>query len=239
MTHETSTAGADSDFDAICPPLDAVPAVGGGEPWEPVPIHERSYIVRSYRRGMGEMLVRGAVRDTKPPGLYLVDDPLPLTIHHMVVDLVIAMPTLDITDAAVVMETHPNELCPAITDHYRKLIGLSIGRGFTHRVRELFGGPRGCTHVTALLQAMAPVAVQSLWSFSVARARQRVADGKPPMTAEERERAITRNINTCHVWDEHGTHLAELRAGTTRGVPIPISRRLAANGLTDDDWKLG
>ena len=45
------------------------------------------------------------------------------------------------------------------------LVGLSIARGFTHRVRELFGGPRGCTHTTALLQAMAPIAMQCFWSM--------------------------------------------------------------------------
>jgi len=37
---------------------------------------------------------------------------------------------------------------------------LSIARGFTHKVRGLFGGPRGCTHTTALSQAMAPEAIQ-------------------------------------------------------------------------------
>ena len=58
--------------------------------------------------------------------------------------------------ADVVFEAHPHTTCPAIIEHYQGLVGLSIARGFTHQVRELFGGPRGCTHTTALLLAMAP-----------------------------------------------------------------------------------
>ena len=71
------------------------------------------------------------------------------------------------SSANAALETHPHAACPRIEDHYQHLIGLSIARGFTHKVRELFGGPRGCTHTTALLQAMAPVAIQSMWSFRV------------------------------------------------------------------------
>ena len=68
-------------------------------------------------------------------------------------------------------EHHPREECPSITAHYDELVGLSIARGFTHRVRELFGGPRGCTHTTALLQAMAPIGMQCFWSMKAAAAK--------------------------------------------------------------------
>ncbi|MEO5723340.1 MAG: hypothetical protein ABIQ39_11460, partial [Ilumatobacteraceae bacterium] len=57
-------------------------------------IHERAYIVRSYRRGLDTMVLRGAVRDQKPPGLYVPDDPEPMTMHHMLVDLQVAVPSL-------------------------------------------------------------------------------------------------------------------------------------------------
>ena len=67
----------------------------------------------------------------------------------------------------MLFETHPHTECVSIVDAYRGLVGLSITRGFTHKVRELFGGPRGCTHTTALLMAMAPVAVQCIWSMNV------------------------------------------------------------------------
>ena len=204
-------------------------------------LHERAYIVRSYRKvaadGSDLLVLRGAVRDQKPPGLYVAEDPDPLTIHHMVVDLHVAVPSLEIVDAHVVMEMHPHTTCPTITEHYRSLIGLSIARGFTHKVRELFGGPRGCTHTTALLQAIAPVAVQSMWSFSVKRAQAEGAGSSPVSDEQGRERALAMNLNTCHVWAEDGEHIARLRAGEPMEVPVWITERFAKLGLDPEQWR--
>ena len=138
-------------------------------------IHDRSYVVKSYRKDDRTIVLRGAVRDEKPAGLYIPDDPEPLPLHHMIVALTVTMPEMIITDARVEFEVYPHGGCPAITSHYEKLIGLSIARGFTHKVRELFGGPRGCTHTTALLQAMGPVAVERQPACGVARARAAMA----------------------------------------------------------------
>ena len=74
--------------------------------------------------------------------------------------------------AAVLFEAHPHDACGSIAPHYGELVGLSIARGFTHEVRQRFGGPRGCTHTTALLLAMAPVAIQCIWSMQVVDDRE-------------------------------------------------------------------
>ena len=113
------------------------------------------------------------MRDQKPPGVYLAEDPEPLTMHHMQVDLTVAFPSMVIERAEVVFEAHPHTTCVDIVGAYQGLVGLSITRGFTHKVRELFGGPRGCTHTTALLLAMGPVATQCSWSMYAAEARAR------------------------------------------------------------------
>ena len=167
-------------FDAIAPHPDGVDAADEL-------IHERAYVVRAYRNGADKLVLRGAVRDQKPPGLYIADDPEPLTIHHMIVDLTIAIPSLEIIAAKAVLEMHPHPACTRIEDHYDKLVGLSIARGFTHKVRELFGGPRGCTHTTALLQAMAPVAIQSMWSFNMAQRASTMATS--PFNTDEARQA--------------------------------------------------
>ena len=52
-------------------------------------LHERTYLVRSFRQGPATMRLRGVVHDQKPAGMYIPDDPLPMTVHHMVVDLTI------------------------------------------------------------------------------------------------------------------------------------------------------
>lgn len=205
-------------------------------------IHERSYIVRAYRKDDSTLWLRGAIRDQKPPGLYIVDDPEPLTVHHMILDLHIAAASLEITHAKVVMEAHPNSGCPQIEDHYQNLIGLSIARGFTHKVRELFGGPRGCTHTTALLQAMAPVAVQSMWSFRMVAARENneAVLPSPSSTSEvARARAMAMNVNTCHIWDENGDQVAAIRRGEPMEVPVWIKKRFAELGRDTSTWLPG
>lgn len=201
-------------------------------------IHERAYVVRAYRKDDQTLVLRGSVRDQKPPGLYVPEDPEPLTVHHMVVDLHIAVPSLEIIRANAVLETHPHSGCPRIQDHYRNLVGLSIARGFTHKVRELFGGPRGCTHTTALLQAMAPVAVQSLWSFRVAQSNEG-GFTSPMATQEAREGALLMNLNTCHIWAEGGDQVQAIRSGGPMEAPVWITKRLEKLGLDPDRWRAG
>jgi len=199
-------------------------------------LHDRTYRVRAYADGPGRMRLRGMVRDRKPAGLYVEGDPEPLTVHHMVVDLAIAFPSLEIVDAQAVLETHPHDECPRIQDHYRNLVGLSIARGFTHEVRKLFGGPRGCTHTTALLQAMGPVAVQSIWSLRASGAAQPV---EPPrtMTPEERRAALRFNLDTCHVWASDGEMVAAVEQGVEIPVPLWAEERLRALGRDPDEWR--
>jgi len=202
-------------------------------------IHERAYVVRAYRKDANTLWLRGAVRDQKPPGLYVPGDPEPLTVHHMIVDLHIAIPSLEIIWANAALETHPHSNCPKIEDHYQNLVGLSIARGFTHKVRELFGGPRGCTHTTALLQAMAPVAVQSIWSFRAAAAREAGGGGRPTFSSpEERMRGMAMNLNTCHIWAEDGDQVRGILAGEPMEVPVWIEKRYAQLGLDHTAWRI-
>jgi len=211
------------------------PVGDDGEPLES--LHDREYRVRAYRKTDDLMLIRGAVRDQKPPGLYLADDPEPLTIHHMQVDIEVSLPSMEIVTAAVGLEIHPNAECPRIEQHYDKLVGLSIARGFTHKVRELFGGPRGCTHTTALLQAMAPVAIQCIWSMRAAAARRNESgQGLADLSPEQREGMWQMNLNTCHVWAEDSEVVANLRSGGESDAPVFVTERLVKLGLKPDDW---
>ena len=65
--------------------LDDDPVDAQGRPLEV--LHDREYRVRAFRSAPDRVLIRGGVRDQKPPGLYLDVDPDPLTIHHMQVDI--------------------------------------------------------------------------------------------------------------------------------------------------------
>lgn len=194
-------------------------------------LHDREYRVRAYRLAADRILIRGGVRDQKPPGLYIRLDPEPLTIHHMQVSLEIGFPSLEILAAEVHLESHPREECPVIEAHYERLVGLSIARGFTHRVRELFGGPRGCTHTTALLQAMAPVAMQCFWSM---RSAEAILAGEPdPMLDPLRheDQLWRKSIDTCHVWASDGPAVAAREAGVAESAPVFLRPRLATLGI--------
>lgn len=201
-------------------------------------LHEREYRVRAYRipadhREHDGLLIRGAVRDQKPAHLYIAEDPDPLTIHHMQVELRVSFPTMTIERSSVLFESHPHDSCGSIAGSYRRLEGLSIARGFTHKVRELFGGPRGCTHTTALLLAMAPVAIQSIWSMQAVGSRTS-AEPLPRLediSAEEGERRWAVTVNSCHVWDDDGDLVRGLRNGATFELPLPIRRRFERLGI--------
>lgn len=204
-------------------------------------LHDRTYMVRAYRKSEDELLIRGQIRDRKPPGVYIDDDPEPLTVHHMVIDIVVRCPSLEIIGAEVVMETHPHMLCTTITDHYDKLVGLSIARGFTHKIRELFGGPRGCTHTTALLQAMAPVAIQSIWSMQAVSGEEDGTPVAPPLpmnpTDEQIRERFAHNLNSCHVWAEDGETIASIKRGEELEPPLWILDRFEELGVDPQQWR--
>lgn len=199
-------------------------------------IHTRTYEVRAFKVSDTEILLRGAVRDDKPAGLYVLDDVEPLTIHHMVVELRITFPMMEIIAANVQFNDFPHAECPGIAATYTQLVGLSIARGFNKRVRELFGGARGCTHTSALLQAMGPVAIQCGWSMRVAKTVEGGPRGRQEMSPEMREMAFRSNLNTCHIWDEDGDQVRRLRAGEDIGAPLSVTKRLAALGRDPSEW---
>lgn len=201
-------------------------------------LHTRRYEAQTYLVDETTILVRGAISDTKPPGIYVADDPDPLEIHRMHLDFTVDMTTLTITDAGVEFKTNPMEDCPQIATHYEKLIGLSLARGFGKKIRELFGGPNGCAHTTALLQAMAPAAIQTGWSITVRQAR---LNGVSPSesTPAAAEAHIQRNLNTCHIWDEHGVHVELMRKeDRPRRAPLQVAARLSELGRDPDEWFL-
>lgn len=227
--------GADVSADDLFDPASILPPDPVDVDGEALPVlHDREYRVRAFRLSDDRVLIRGAVRDQKPPDLYIGVDPEPLTIHHMQIDVEVSYPTLEIISAKVLFESHPHEECVGIIEHYEKLVGLSISRGFTHRVRELFGGPRGCTHTTALLQAMAPVAVQCFFSLRAANVQRSGTRHTP--TQEQRAEMWRMNLNTCHVWAEDSDVVAGLRDGVSMGVPVFLRGRLAKLGVEPDDW---
>ena len=203
-------------------------------------IHTRQYQVHAFRMSDTKFLLRGVVVDEKPAGLYIEDDPDPIWMHHMIVDLEIVYPTFLIEKASVEFKNHPHLGCTNITDHYKKLEGMSIARGFNAKVRELFGSSRGCTHIGALLAAMAPVAIQTGWSMRVSSVVDIDNSSKSPEDfQEQRIKQFASTINTCHIWDEYGEMVSKVRRGEEIEMPLPVVRRLRDLGRNETDWLAG
>ena len=197
-------------------------------------IHTRRYEVRAFRMAADRLMLRGVVVDEKPAGLYLKGDEQPLWLHHMIVDLEIVYPTFLIEKASATFHEHPHLECTNITDHYKKLEGMSIARGFNAKVKELFAGARGCTHITALLSAMAPVAIQAGWSMRAVTSSDGQVDAQ--RNYENRERQLAGTINTCHMWDENGALAASVSSGNYTEVPLSVKKRLTELGRSEEEW---
>lgn len=193
-------------------------------------IHNRTYQTEAFAEDDGRLRVAGRLTDVKPMGLG-PEDGEPMVIHDMSLELLIELPGFDIVDVTSEMHTHPYGLCTAILPDYRALVGLSVARGFTHEVRRLFGGPSGCSHLTALLQAMAPVAVQASWSLlSLDQPLAEQAAG-PAGDDAERARRVRMNTNTCHVWREGGEHLEAVLSGDGDARPDWMRERFQQLGF--------
>ena len=194
-------------------------------------IHTRRYEVRAFRMADDRFLLRGVVCDEKPAGLYVTGDPDPLWLHHMIVEMEVVYPSFVIERAYAKFHQHPHLSCTDITDHYKKLEGMSIARGFNAKVKELFAGSRGCTHITALLSAMAPVAIQTGWSMRVTAMNEGESPSNPSdAEIEQREKQLAGTINTCHMWDESGELVAQVRAGEAIEIPLSVRKRLQELG---------
>ena len=56
------------------------------------------------------------------------------------------------------------------------------------------------------------------------------------MTPEERERSYAMNLNTCHMWDENGDMVNEIRRGEPMEVPVWMAKRLTKLGKNPEEW---
>ncbi len=206
-------------------------------------LQHRTYDAKVYLDG-DELVAVGEVTDHKPPGTLVEGDTETVVMHDMVVEMRVSFPDLRITAVSVLFSTYPNEGCPQIAAAYEQLVGLSIARGFTHKVRELLGGPRGCTHVGALLQAMAPAVVQATWSVDRRGKPRSSSDGGAEQARGADSAAMgdvarqAANINTCHIYAEGSERVEMIRKGERLDPPIPVQRRLEALGIDADTWHL-
>lgn len=155
--------------------------------------HTRRIEVAGYKRSDGLWDIEAWLQDTKGydfdnfnRGKVRTGDPL----HQMRLRLTLN-DAMVIQDAAAVTNASPYAVCHEITDNYfQQLIGLEIKAGFTKQVKILFGGVKGCTHITDLLVPMATVAYQT-----IVNAKLRQQPDSP---------VLARLVNSCYAFKDDG-----------------------------------
>jgi hypothetical protein len=167
------------------------------------PLHKRAIEINGYRRADGLYDIEGRLVDTKPhdfrlaAGVRKAGEP----IHSMWLRITIDR-NLVIVDAEARMDAVPYvDHCDTIEPAYRKLVGLAIRPGYQQKLKELFGGVKGCTHVTELAAALATGAFQTM-------AGQKVQDpAKKPF-----------QLDRCHSLDSTGPAVARYYPRWYRGT---------------------
>ncbi len=188
---------------------------------EGTPLHVRAIEYRAYDAPEGLRVV-GRLRDSRPwaAGTSAVE-----RVHDMELSVTVRLEDLTITGSDAVMHTFPHTECPGIVAAFRGLVGLEVGRGYTRKVQELFGGPLGCTHLEHLARSLGPVVIQAVTSE---RARA-VARGEATSLVSGNGSPWARN--SCHIWAEGGPADQKLAAGWRPGIgpypslPVAMIRR--------------
>ncbi|RTL49109.1 MAG: DUF2889 domain-containing protein [Rhodocyclaceae bacterium] len=150
------------------------------------PLHSRRITCEGFRRKDGLVEIEGHIIDVRPFPYHHhwdhgVVDGTP--IHEMWLRLVLD-DSKKIVDVEVALDNTPFPRCKEVDAHYKRLVGLTIGAGFSKRMFDLVGADQGCTHVTGLLQSMATTLLQALASEA-----QRLQP-TPPGVSEEALMAV-------------------------------------------------
>jgi hypothetical protein len=167
-------------------------------------VHTRSIEVHTYEYNERRLIVEGSLTDHRFQEYHLVtgEKKPPGIIHQMFIRLLVDNSTLEIEDVQVEMPSVPREECLETIDSIAPVKGLTIAGGFTSKVKKLAGGNRGCSHMVALLTAMAPAAVQGYAAYQ---------SQKPSGFASNSAIVVQFLVNTCWPWREDGPLVKEHR----------------------------
>ncbi|MDQ2796068.1 MAG: DUF2889 domain-containing protein [Actinomycetota bacterium] len=183
-----------------------------------IPVHKRSLDIEIFDDEQG-FTVLGHLTDRRP----WHDDPSRQVLHDMTIELGIDPATLTITSATSQMSAFPHAECPLVTMRFGNLVGLSVGRGYSKALRDVFGGVTGCAHVYELARTAGAAVVQGNLSRQAKKAHD---TGTVRNIDPDRLKAMM--AGTCHVWAVDGVAPAKLDLGwRPAGVfPVPSLEQL-------------
>ena len=177
--------------------------------WKPV--HTRKLDIQTYAVAADAIVVEGCLLDNR------LHDTYPMTgerrpagvVHHLILRMRVAGPDLTIEAIEAEFATTPREACPEAQATLDRIRGMCISSGFSEAVKARIGGAAGCAHLTALLLAMAPAAVQGFWA---------AVSAEPVDTGRYADKALALLTDTCWVWRREGPLMAEFRRRLEEGA---------------------
>ena len=168
-------------------------------------IQSRNIDIASYECGDDHIVVCGELHDRRlVPTVTLEGKPRPpASVHHMRICMKVSIQSLTIEDIEAELPEIPHEECAEMYRTLEGIKGLTLSPGFTRKVKTQLGGRNGCIHLTTLLLAMAPAALQGFWVHNDRKPeRRRVSKGLM-------ERYL---IDTCRVWRHEGPLVKKIAA---------------------------
>lgn len=165
------------------------------------PAHNRDMTFTTYKAGDSHIITQCRLTDNRLKEYYkLTGEKVEAgTLHDMEVVILLKTPSLVIEDVEVSMMTVPRGDCKLVTGSLDPLIGLSVSKGFTAKVRELCGGIRGCTHLVTLLTAAGPAIVQGYMAVSYQKQAAEKSD-----RSRKGAGMLAYLRNSCYAWREDG-----------------------------------
>ena len=167
-------------------------------------VHTRDIKIATYAYDDDHIIVEGELNDNRIISNFSHTGKRrsPGNIHHMFIRLLIEIESIRIVRVEIEMPGIPHQECPESIRSFAKLEGMRIAPGFTSKVRNKIGGPKGCAHLGGLLMAMASAALQGLWTYQAQNGHR----GK-----DIDHLAKNYLIDTCWVWRQDGPLVERLK----------------------------
>jgi hypothetical protein len=156
------------------------------------PVHTRRIVIEGYQRDDGWWDIEGHLTDVRHHDLAVGAElrEAGTALHEMLVRICIDDSLTILSAEAETLASPYPDTCGTIAPAYASLVGVRIEPGFRRQLGKLFGGLRGCTHITELLGAMATVAMQTV--------------GQEPAMAVQ----LPPQLDGCHALDTTGPVVA-------------------------------
>lgn len=117
-------------------------------------------------------------------------------VHNMWIRLTIDLDML-IHEAEAITDDGPHLTCGDIAVNFKRLVGVTIGRGWRREVFQRLGGTHGCTHLVELLWPLATTAFQA-----TGRAREAHNANRPLIKPPYQ-------LDSCHIYRTDGDAVLE------------------------------